>query len=524
MVWRRGGHISLIRNLFAPEAPAVDSAETPQAHFLTPPAKPARPEGSAAVRYGGALAAAVLALSAAVAAPQAAPLLFGCAVLLAGALWGLGPSLLAFGAGAVAMLAAPLWLGRPEHPVELAAFLVLCALALAFGIRGHSRRVRSAAAIEEVQAREAHLQSVIDTVPEGMIVIDEHGVVQSFSRNAERLFGYRPEEVVGENIRMLMPEPYRGAHDSYLEHYRRTGERRIIGVGRVVVGERSDGSTFPMELAVGEMNTDGRRYFTGFVRDLTERQENQARLQELQSELVHMSRFTALGEMSSALAHELNQPLSAIGNYLNGVRRMMQRSGADPAMEDAVAKAAEQAMRAGEIIRRLRDFVARGETEKAEENVTRLVQEASTLALIGAKSLAIHTRFDLHPEVRTVYASGVQIQQVLVNLIRNAVEAMADSGERHLVVGAASVQDGAMVEFRVEDTGPGLDPDVRARLFQPFVTTKESGMGVGLSICRTIVEAHGGTIRADAGQSGGAVFRFTLPASAEGSIDGDRTP
>jgi two-component system sensor kinase FixL len=222
--------------------------------------------------------------------------------------------------------------------------------------------------------------------------------------------------------------------------------------------------------------------------------------------------------MSSALAHELNQPLSAISNYLNGVRRMMDRAGADPAMSDAVGKAAEQALRAGDIIRQLRDFVSRGETGKAEESVARLVQEASTLALIGAKSLAIRTKLDLDPSVPTVYASDVQVQQVLVNLIRNAVEAMSVSGDRRLTVRSAPAP-GGMVEISVEDTGPGLDRTVRERLFQPFVTTKETGMGVGLSICRTIVEAHGGVIRADDNEHGGVTFRFTLPAKPGDGLD-----
>lgn len=464
--------------------------------------------------YGVTLLASVLALAGAVAAPQAEYVLCGIAVLIAAAIGGLRTAVLAIGITTLGLLALPLWLAPDLDPFRLIAFLGLAVIAAAFGERYHASSRRSERAIAETQAREAHLQSIIETVPEAMIVIDEMGIIQSFSRTAERLFGYAAADVTDKNINMLMPSPYREAHDGYLEHYRSTGERRIIGVGRVVVGERRDGSTFPMELAVGEMNSNGRRFFTGFVRDLTERQESQARLQELQAELVHMSRFTALGEMSSALAHELNQPLSAISNYLNGVRRMMTRDGVDPAMADAVGKAADQALRAGDIIRRLRDFVSRGETEKAEESVTKLVQEASTLALIGAKSLGIHVRLDVDPSAPTVYASGVQIQQVLVNLIRNAVEAMADSSERRLTVRSAPAP-GRMVEISVEDTGPGLDRTVRERLFQPFVTTKESGMGVGLSICRTIVEAHGGVIRADDNDYGGVTFRFTLPASAD---------
>src|SRR5450432_2859207 len=154
---------------------------------------------------------------------------------------------------------------------------------------------------QDLIAREAHLKSILETVPDAMIVIDERGAIQSFSVAAERLFGYRADDVIGKNIKMLMPSPYRENHDGYLERYGRTGEKRIIGIGRLVVGERKDGSTFPMELAVGEMNSGGRPYYTGFVRDLTERQQSEDRLQELQSELVHISRLTAMGEMASAL-------------------------------------------------------------------------------------------------------------------------------------------------------------------------------------------------------------------------------
>ena len=194
---------------------------------------------------------------------------------------------------------------------------------------------------------------------------------------------------------MLMPSPYREDHDSYLGRYLRTGERRIIGIGRVVVGQRHDGSTFPMELAVGEMHVRNRRFFTGFIRDLTERQQTEARLQELQSELVHMSRLTAMGEMASALAHELNQPLSAIANYMKGSRRLLANSSDDSAslVRDAMDKAADQALRAGEIIRRLRDFVARGESERRVEDVKKLVEEASALALVGAKDKGVRVRF-----------------------------------------------------------------------------------------------------------------------------------
>ena len=367
--------------------------------------------------------------------------------------------------------------------------------------------------LTDLTAREAHLKSILDTVPDAMIVINALGIMQSFSAAAERLFGYDPDEVIGKNIKMLMPSPYREAHDGYLERYARTGERRIIGIGRVVVGARKDGSTFPMELSVGEMKSGGQRYYTGFVRDLTERQETEARLQELQSELVHISRLTAMGEMASALAHELNQPLSALTNYLKGSRQLLaKRDDKESAMiRDALEKAAKQSLRAGQIIRRLRDFVGHGETEKRVESIQKLVEEASALALVGAKERGIRVNFSLDPAQDLVLVDKVQIQQVLLNLMRNAMEAMERSARRELLLSTARA-DGDMLMVNVADTGSGIADDVAAQLFHPFVTTKAHGMGVGLSISRTIVEAHGGRIWAEPNPGGGTIFRLTVRA------------
>jgi len=364
-----------------------------------------------------------------------------------------------------------------------------------------------------LKASEAHLRSILETVPDAMVVIDEQARIQSFSTTAVRLFGYEPNEMIGENVRLLMPAPYQEQHDSYMQRYLRTGERRIIGIGRVVVGQRKDGSTFPMELAVGEMHSGGVRYFTGFIRDLTERQQTETRLQELQSELVHMSRFTALGEMASTLAHEINQPLTAISNYLKGCRRILERMEGHnvPMLREAVNEAAEQALRAGQVIRHLREFVARGESERHIESLPKLIEEASALALVGAKERGIRVSFSFDPKAAFVLADRIQVQQVLLNLIRNAIEAMQDQPRRELVVATRTGDDG-MIEVSVQDTGPGIAAEITAQLFQPFVTTKKHGMGVGLSICRTIIEAHGGKIWADPVPGQGTDFRFTLRA------------
>jgi two-component system sensor kinase FixL len=462
-------------------------------------------------------------------AGQSPYLFFTAAVLFAAGLGGVRPGLFATAAsvalGAVFLPRFP-DLG-PSDFANAAAFAAIGAIMAMLGGALHRMRSEAAAVADGLRAREAHLRSILETVPDAMIVIDEAGIIQSFSPAAERLFGYPAADALGQNVTLLMPSPSREAHDAYLERYRRTGERHIIGIGRVVAGKRKDGSTFPIELAVGEMRSGSQRFFTGFVRDLTERQQTEARLQDLQSELVHISRLTAMGEMASALAHEINQPLSAIANYLNGCQRLL-RTRSEPELariKDALQKAGAQALRAGDIIRRMRDFVARGETQMKVESLTKLIEEASALALVGARQHGVRVHFQLDSGGDLVVADRVQIQQVLLNLMRNAIEAMvdADATRRELVV-ATGRPKGGMVEIRVADTGPGIAPEVAQKLFQPFVTTKREGMGVGLSISRSIVEAHDGELTVESNPGGGALFRFTLRAAerAPASLrDGD---
>jgi two-component system sensor kinase FixL len=372
---------------------------------------------------------------------------------------------------------------------------------------------------EALRTRESHLRSILETIPDAMIVIDGSGIIQFFSSAAERQFGYAEQEAIGKNVSILMPNPDHSRHDGYLARYLSTGERHIIGVGRIVTGQRKDGTTFPMHLSIGEMQSGGVPYFTGFIHDLTEHQQTQTRLQELQSELVHVSRLSAMGEMASALAHELNQPLAAISNYMKGSRRLLAASSDPnrPKIENALDRAAEQAIRAGQIIRRLRDFVSRGESEKRVESLSKLIEEAGALGLAGAREQGVKLRFSLDPGHDLVLVDRVQIQQVLVNLFRNALEAMAQTPRRELIASNTKAADD-MIEVEVSDTGSGFHDDVKSSLFQTFFTTKETGMGVGLSISRSIIEAHGGRMWAEANESGGATFRFTLPAASSESL------
>jgi len=362
-----------------------------------------------------------------------------------------------------------------------------------------------------LRASEARLRSILTTVPDALVIIDEQGLIQSVSTTAERLFGYEAGEIAGCNVSMLMPEPYRSEHDRYLSRYLTTGERRIIGIGRVVLGQRRDGGTFPMELSVGEVVLEGRRQFTGFVRDLTDRQESDRRLHEAQDELLHISRLSEMGQMASTLAHELNQPLAPINNYLAGAERLIQR-GEYERTSVAFGKAVEQVDRAAQIIRRLREFVSKGEADRRAESLSKIVEEASALALVGARSQGVLATIDLDPKGEQAFVDKIQIQQVLVNLVRNAIEAMANAPRRNLVI--SSRRQGEMIEVAVADTGPGIAEHIKARLFEPFVTSKATGMGVGLSICRSIVESNGGRLWAEDNAGGGTVFRFTVPVAS----------
>lgn len=447
-------------------------------------------------------------------------LLFTPAILIAAMLGGLIPGAI------VTAVSLPFvfYFIRDEQGIALVVHIAMfMGVGLTIAWLGGSfqrARLETHRTAEALQRREAHLQSVLNTVPDATVVIETDGTIVSFNAAAERQFGYAAYEVVGNNVSMLMPSPYREQHDGYLQRYLTTGERRIIGTDRVVVGERKDGSTFPMTLAVAEMQSTGTKYFTGFIRDLTERQESAQRLEEVQSELARLARLNELGEMASTLAHELNQPLSAIANYVQGCSRLLGKAEDENArrVRDALDETAKQALRAGDIIRHLREFVTRGETERRPEDMKTLVEEAGALALVGSRERGIKSVFELGQGDSKVIADRVQIQQVLINLMRNAVEAMHDSEERRLVV-RIEPNGGSEVAVEVSDTGPGISDDVAARLFQPFVTSKSSGMGIGLSISKRIIEAHGGEIGVSRNAAGGATFRFTLPKLTEAAIE-----
>lgn len=360
---------------------------------------------------------------------------------------------------------------------------------------------------------ESHLRSILATVPDAMVVIDERGHILSFSAAAEKLFGYAEHEIVGENVAILMPSPDRERHDRYLANYARTGNRKMIGIGRVTTARHRNGSTFPIELSVGEAIIDERRVFTGFIHDITHRQQTEMRLQDLQAELAHVGRISEMGSLASSLAHELNQPLTAIANYSEAARDLFSGKMDEETrllIQEALDETAKEAIRAGQIVARLRQFISQGETERRPESLSRLIGEANALALVGSREHGIEVQIQLDQGADMIFVDRVQIQQVLINLIRNAIDAMLASVSKSLTIRSEAAPDD-LVTITIEDTGSGISESVAEQLFQPFVSTKEAGMGIGLSICRDIVEAHGGHIWFEPRPDGGTIFHFTLP-------------
>ena len=373
---------------------------------------------------------------------------------------------------------------------------------------------------EQMLAHEAHLRSILETIPDAMIVIDERGLIISFSAAAETMFGFAEDEVRGENVSTLMPSPDRERHDLNLGRYLATGNRKIIGIGRVTTARHRDGTTFPIHLHVGETKIGEQRVFTGFIRDLTERQQTELRLHDLQEALAHVSRVTAMGTLATAIAHELNQPLTAIANYVETAEELLENPDEETLaiVREAMKDCAKQSVRAGQIVRRLRDFISRGESERRIESLERVVNEASALAMVGVGERGVAREVKLDPAVDRVLIDRIPVQQVILNLIRNAIEAMENSPVRRLRIASRPAGDG-LVQVSIEDSGPGLAPEVAERLFQPFVSTKGDGMGLGLSICHTIIQGQGGRIWTEASGFGGTAFHFTL-IDASGDTDG----
>lgn len=363
----------------------------------------------------------------------------------------------------------------------------------------------------------AEFDALLDAALDGIMVIDEHGRIVRLNKSAERMLGYPAAELLGQSLNRIMAEEDAERHDNYVGHYLRTGRKRIIGIGREVIARRRDGSVFPVSLAVGEVRLRGQIRFVGLMRDMTETRRAEEEALRHREEMMHVSRLTTMGEMAAALAHEVNQPLSAIATYTAACTRLLDQG--DEGIEDvrqALAQINAQAHRAGEVIRRIRSFTRSRELSRRSIDIGSLLEEIRPLAELDAKANSIALRFELAPGLPEITADVVQIQQVILNLLRNGVDAVrqAPAARRRLLLRVSQAPD-RQLRFEIIDQGEGVAEDVLPRLFTPFFTTKSAGMGMGLAISRSIISAHGGVLDCHNNPGGGATFWFTLPTDGE---------
>lgn len=358
---------------------------------------------------------------------------------------------------------------------------------------------------------EARLASVFDTAADGIVVINDRAQVLAFNKACERLFGYEAADLLGRNVNRIMPAEYANAHDHYVNNYLTTGHKKIIGIGREVQARHKDGTVFPIELSVGEAWTPAGRQFIGILRDLRSRRQMEDRLAKTQAQLLHMTRISALDEMGAAIAHELNQPLTAVLLYLQSVSRKTRADKSlDPFIIEVIDKAVREAERAGEIIQRMRQLVEKKTPNRQTIEVRDFVTSCLEMAELGSGDGRLIMKAEIARGLPPLMADPVQIRQILINLLRNAREAVCDQADRKVVL--AVCRNGDRLEFRVTDNGPGVPEELVDNLFRAFTGAKHKGVGLGLAISRSIAQNHGGDLRLEKGANGrGASFVLSLP-------------
>jgi two-component system sensor kinase FixL len=357
------------------------------------------------------------------------------------------------------------------------------------------------------------LDAVMDAAVDAIIIIDERGTILRFNRAASEMFGYAEDEVRGENVRRLMPEPHRRRHDGYIAHYHETGEKKVIGKGREVNAVRGDGTLFPVHLSVGEIRHEGSRGYVGIVHDLSEVRSGQQQVRHLEEQLLHADRLVILGELTAGIAHEINQPLTAIAAYADAGCKLIGQIDEEPArnMRSICERIGGQARRAGEVVQRLRSLVRSGKVSKGRHDLNEIIRNILLLFEFEIKRTGTNLVFHPLESLEVMYVDEVQIQQILVNLVKNGLDAIAEADRKGGRVDIEVEQNGMEVEISVTDNGPGVPEKLRPRLFESFFTTKPKGVGLGLSICKNIAAAHGGTLRHEQPPAGGSRFVLTLP-------------
>lgn len=353
-------------------------------------------------------------------------------------------------------------------------------------------------------------QALMEAAVDAILVIDHRGRITALNDATRRMFGYRTDELLGQNVSLLMPEPDRGAHQHYMDQYEATGRARIIGIGREVAAARKDGSIFPAHLSVGRIEDGRRPRFIGIVRDITAERAARA----TQERLARVAHLATMGEMATAVAHEINQPLTALMTYAQACERYLAMPDPDRAeLAAAVREIKAEGTRAAEIIRRLRQLVRRDANARRPTDINALLEELKTLIDADARAHEARVSIGNASSLPLALVDPTQIQQVVLNVVRNAFEALeeAPAGAREVELASRLTDDGD-IEISVTDNGPGVTADAAQRLFEPFFTTKRAGTGLGLAMSRTIIESHRGTIGVRAAEPRGTTFFMRLPA------------
>ena len=349
---------------------------------------------------------------------------------------------------------------------------------------------------ETLRRSEAEIRAVLDTVVDGIITISGKGIVQSFNPAAAKIFGYASNEVIGRNIAILMPEPDRSQHNDYLGNYLRSGEKKIIGSGREVIGKRKDGTTFPMYLAVSEVHAGDEVKFTGIVRDLTD-------FKQMQEKVVQAQSLATIGEMAASIAHEIKNPLAGISGAIQVLQDGLEAG--DPRQE-IMEEIVSQVGRLDSRVRELLMLSKPWQPEKQLYNLQSLIEVISTAAQEQEDFAQVRFIFDGEEEVMAPVDSTF-FEQVLWNLLQNAADAMPDGGE----IRYSFSQKEGFVLLTVADTGTGIPENQLDRIFRPFFTTKTRGTGLGLAVCQKIMQAQGGSIAVSSEVGRGTEVTLSFP-------------
>ena len=370
--------------------------------------------------------------------------------------------------------------------------------------------------IAERKEIEAKYRIVVETASDAVISMDENGLVILANPAIKSIFGYEPKEIIGKPLTMLMPQSMRKLHETGYKRYLKTGERRLNWRGTEVMAQRANGEEFPVEVSFGEMTINGRKMFTGFIRDITEKKRAEEALRVLEAELTRMTRVMTMGQLTASIAHEVSQPLSGIVTNASTCLRMLNN---DPPNVDGARETVQRTIRDGhraaDVITRLRTLFSKKEINIELVDLNEATEEVLALLLseLQKDGVLLQHRFD--ENLPRVMGDRVQLQQVILNLLRNASDAMSmvnDCPKRLLIWTEA---DGDLVRVSVQDSGVGFDPQTAHRLFESFFTTKQEGMGIGLSVSRSIVEAHHGRLWATRNDGAGATFAFSIPCEHE---------